>query len=1049
MTGKQLLRVVIFFVLLALVLWTVQNVVTGTDPRIAQWFGGFYAEPADSLDAVFIGSSATYAFWNAPYAWHKYGLTVFPLASPTQPFAAAEYLIREARKTQPNALYIVQFRSINNLSSVTLHRMTDYMPLSLNKLQMVDTLGDYMNLSLKQKAEYVFPVIRYHSRWTGLTEKDFYNPLDGYKGASYYASYLRTSSDITSSYRTTNLTGTLEEAEQQALEKLMAYCDQEKVNVLFVHSPQANSNEYELAQVNTIKETLEAHGYPVLNMITMVDEIGLDLKNDFYNAGHTNIYGSLKFTDYLSSYLLEHYDMKDKRGDAAYASWDKAYDTYSVDQALANVVPDVWDGQPRDHTLSAPKVTVSAEGRTVSVSWNAISGADGYSVYRRVVDDDHKPADDDLCWKKIATVAADEPLSCVDAGLTVLANYCYTVVPFRETDGVRYWGKYNYRGAKVQAKLDTVRLVSLEGEVNNLTLTWRAVEHADGYRIYRKLPGKTYILLKEIQDGTATTYVDNTMFENTPYIYTVWAYCLDTNGSKVRFSYDKGGILWVPPTDHLPQVNVTLTNGAPYLTWEPLEGIEGYEVYRRSADSEEWEQLNNLTADASSMQDTTAKNGVRYTYQVMAFVTGYSAGSLDGQEKETHLIELPCDQWVEATQLDTVHLRSLDGSENNMTLRWGAVKGADGYRVYRKVAGEKDWQAVTDLLGDTTSYTDTDMLPGVPYVYTVRAFAVAADGQSRMYGGYDAKGILWLPDIADLPQVSLTIVDGAPCLAWTTMQGMMGYEVYRRSSEDEDWQQVGKALSADTNQMKDTTAQAGTPYEYQVLAFVKGYAAGSLDGDAEETYSYELPCASWADAGHLDTPSLLSLDGQENSLTVRWSVVDGAVGYRLYRKLAGEEKWATLADITGAENVSYTDTDMQPGVPYTYTVRSFLYAPDGKTRVNSGYDRNGILWLPDIANLPQVTLSLADGVPSLSWEAVPGMMGYEVYRRSSEDEDWQQVGDALPADTCQMKDTTAKSGERYTYQVLAFVTGYAAGSLDGQAKETYHYELPCGQWITP
>ena len=51
---------------------------------------GFYDEPMGTLDAVYLGSSTTYKYWSAPWAWQHYGLTVYPFASAAQPLMAAK-----------------------------------------------------------------------------------------------------------------------------------------------------------------------------------------------------------------------------------------------------------------------------------------------------------------------------------------------------------------------------------------------------------------------------------------------------------------------------------------------------------------------------------------------------------------------------------------------------------------------------------------------------------------------------------------------------------------------------------------------------------------------------------------------------------------------------------------------------------------------------------------------------------------------------------------------------------------------------------------------
>ena len=53
----------------------------------------------------------------------------------------------------------------------------------------------------------------------------------------------------------------------------------------------------------------------------------MDLNTDFYNEGHTNYYGAQKFTKVFSEYLVENYDLKDRRNDENVKEhWDGVHD---------------------------------------------------------------------------------------------------------------------------------------------------------------------------------------------------------------------------------------------------------------------------------------------------------------------------------------------------------------------------------------------------------------------------------------------------------------------------------------------------------------------------------------------------------------------------------------------------------------------------------------------------------------------------------------------------------------------------------------------------
>lgn len=438
MKKARMVKAAVFCVLFVILFGAATKIVSAADYRNYQWIAGFYEEREASLDAVYIGSSNCYAFWNSVAAWEEYGIAVYPYTCNAQPFEAAEYLMKETRKTQPDAVFIVNLNTITDggeISVEQMHYLLDYMPLSRNKLALTNFLADKGGYSLSERLEFYFPIIRYHARWNELQPEDFAYEVDGLKGTIHYASYLKKSVDLSESYNTSGEKTTLPDGTLETLDGLLDYCDTEKIRVLFVAVPQARNDE-DLKTINALAERISERGYDVLSLLNTPEQVGLDLKRDFYNERHTNIHGSIKFTQYLSEYLVEHYGFQDKRGREDYRDWDEAYERYA--ELMAPYVLDFeLDPDHRAYDLSAPaSVKATAQDRNVTLTWKAVEGADGYAIYRK-----------GASWEQIAQVDGQ---SYSDEALEDDTTYVYTVVPFYETDGEKYYGHFSYSGKKVE-----------------------------------------------------------------------------------------------------------------------------------------------------------------------------------------------------------------------------------------------------------------------------------------------------------------------------------------------------------------------------------------------------------------------------------------------------------------------------------------------------------------------------------------------------------------------------------------------------------------------
>jgi hypothetical protein len=359
-------------------------------------------------------------------------------------YLALKNRIIEARKDQPDALFIINLNNFKAIDTTAqaLHRNLDYMPWSLNKLELLNKLADNAELSIFDRMEYYFPIIRFHSGWSEMEKYDFVHPILGFKGAYDYGPFLRMITDTSGKNRTYETTGELTEDRMQALEDLLNYCDEEQVKVLFVTVPQA-LEEKEYAQIDAAETMARERGYDCLNLLMSEEEMGIQPATDHQDYGHLNIHGAIRFTDYFSRYLVERYGFADKRGNGDYADWDEAAALYS-DAISHDTLEFERELAPRDYNLTAPglgKMGVSQQ--TIRFSWGETDGAEQYEIYRK--------SSADPVWALIDTVD-HETTEYVQEDLEPGVTYTYTVVPVRSDGNGTLYGKFDYAGIQATIK---------------------------------------------------------------------------------------------------------------------------------------------------------------------------------------------------------------------------------------------------------------------------------------------------------------------------------------------------------------------------------------------------------------------------------------------------------------------------------------------------------------------------------------------------------------------------------------------------------------------
>ena len=332
---KNILKPIAFVVIFIMLFVSVSYIMRGpgekekNEDRKAA-FAGFYAEPKDSLDVVIIGGSAVFPFYAMPYMWHEFGWTGYTMSSPVQKVENFKYLIEEAKDRQNPQLFIFEVRMFTyDYSEITQEEwdffqrvITDNMKYSTNRSNLIEAA-----ISEPDVADYI-DLIRYHSNWKNIGLSDLkywdFSVHDSNKGA-YFRSDIKeveipTWSEITQEEP-------IADFQEENLRELLDYLDEEKIQALFIVSPN-NIDEKTAKQYNYIKRIIEERSYGFLNMIENFEDLDLDVKTDFYNRLHVNINGQQKVMDYLGNYIKNNYVLNVSHSEDIVSAWNQDYEEW-------------------------------------------------------------------------------------------------------------------------------------------------------------------------------------------------------------------------------------------------------------------------------------------------------------------------------------------------------------------------------------------------------------------------------------------------------------------------------------------------------------------------------------------------------------------------------------------------------------------------------------------------------------------------------------------------------------------------------------------------
>ena len=288
-----------------------------TPPQEGALIAEYYNEKP-CHDVVFIGDCEVYESFTPPTLWQEYGITSYVRGSAQQLIWQSYYLLEETLQYETPKAVVFNVLSIKygEPQREEYNRMTlDGMAWSKSKVGSI-----YASMTEEESfLSYVFPLLRYHSRWSDLSAEDWQYLF--HRDTVSHNGYLMQTSVKP---QTSTLEGrplanyTLPEIGFEYLEKMRALCEEKGVEFILIKAPTNNwkyywYDEWEAQIVSWANEK----GVDYYNFIPLDEEIGLDWSTDTYDGGvHLNVYGAEKLTSYFGKILAEKYGLTDRRGDA-------------------------------------------------------------------------------------------------------------------------------------------------------------------------------------------------------------------------------------------------------------------------------------------------------------------------------------------------------------------------------------------------------------------------------------------------------------------------------------------------------------------------------------------------------------------------------------------------------------------------------------------------------------------------------------------------------------------------------------------------------------
>lgn len=339
---KLILKVAVFLVIFSIIFFPVQELLRAkwgigtTGARETTNAFGFYDLPENTLDVMVFGASESFYDVSPLTMYENNGFTSYVRGSANQPVYLMYYTILDSLRTQSPEIIVLEcgpmlktFNPADGDEWLT-RRGMDYMELSSVKLEAICNLP--IDGSDQSKLSYVFPLLRYHSRWSELDQYDFeyfdweaHNEFKGqYPGISSYevtlpADYMAVP---------TEKAEVIPEDTMVYIQKIIDLCKDRGIEPVIIKAP---TSGWTYEKHNAIQHIVDENGLMFIdfNLPEILKEIGIDTKKDFhYNEWHLGLRGADKVSVFLGDYLDDTYELPDRRSDSNNSSWDEDLAVY-------------------------------------------------------------------------------------------------------------------------------------------------------------------------------------------------------------------------------------------------------------------------------------------------------------------------------------------------------------------------------------------------------------------------------------------------------------------------------------------------------------------------------------------------------------------------------------------------------------------------------------------------------------------------------------------------------------------------------------------------
>ncbi len=534
------------------------------------------------------------------------------------------------------------------------------------------------------------------------------------------------------------------------------------------------------------------------------------------------------------------------------------------------------------------------------------------------------------------------------------------------------------------------------------------------YKIYRQdEPGGRWVYIDSVDrkkrsgSGMVYTVEDTNDIEDG----TTYAYAISSVDKKQRESSmsEPTSVTTIAPPSLMTEKGGML--GKIKLTWQPLENIDGYLLYRKN-ELGDWEKLAKISKaeQFEFVDDEDLLVAQQHEYYLTAYDDEEETGRSNVVVAKTKDLPPPPED-----------LKAESGLVKSVRITWTPIDDPDvgGYYIYRGT-DRQEMERIAKVKGyESDSFVDkskrsSPLMDGTDYFYAIECFS-----RLGKEGGLSQPSMATTkPTPSRVKGLAVTTGEGYFRAEWdrNPEPDIRGYILYRSRNKGK-WEEIQK-LDSDQANYRDDDLKPEDSYVYRVIAEDED----GLRSDPADSDSFLNPVG----------PVLaVEKDNLLRKVEFSWQPLKNVKGYYLYRR-PDQEDWKRVGKISGWKKGGHTDKKkLTDGQQYEYYLTA--YDSEGETSPSNVVKAK----TKDLPPSPEGLNAQGGLVKSvrITWTPVddPDVGGYVIYRGTDSDklENITKVK-GLKSNSFLDKGgvfSSLEDGKDYYYSIVAYNLFGAEGEL--------------------